>query len=517
MHYVQQNDGGHGLSLAINTMSWIAVSVIICIGVMQWDFTQKIKIAKTDIALLAVAVCLFVPFFWSDSPWRETAYGRYFAIIAFVLLTVAFRQFTFTAHQKNVFWGIVVAGILIQCVIGVSQFFGADTVFAIRGQRPQGSFQQVNVFASFIATSLSISVYQLCSAHIKKPLKILHYLMVFFAGLLLVLITSRVGILGSVVALISLCFLFRQHKKQMLTIIVIVISGALAAVALKNINESSFRNSDTLTSDKGRTLIYKVSVELIKDAPLLGYGLGKFQLVYLEKQAEVLASDSTIPLPNAQAQTHPHNELLFWWIEGGVIPVLSLLLFALWLSIRVWRHGTIDHKAAWLCCIPIMLHTQTEYPLYASVPHLALLGLLVAQATPESTKHYKTSLSLLPKIFYGVFVLVCVFMLTNLHTMRLMNQYATTSDAKYLGQIINSFGQQPLINYRQSLEMVLLEAQAFLPAAKELIEYEVKVRPSEAAFWVLYRIQQLMPRTDEEQTAERAKYLFPKSTFFRDK
>jgi O-antigen polymerase len=92
--------------------------------------------------------------------------------------------------------------------------------------------------------------------------------------------------------------------------------------------------------------------------------LGRFYSLYLEKQAEVLASDSTIPLPNTQAQTHPHNELLFWWIEGGVIPVLSLLLFALWFSIRVWRHGTINHKAVWVCCIPILLHTQTEYPLY---------------------------------------------------------------------------------------------------------------------------------------------------------
>jgi O-antigen polymerase len=520
IHYFQGSDGGFGLFLAINNASWIAVAFIICIAVAQWEMTKKIKLSTTDLALLFVIVGLTIPFFWSQSPWRETAYGRYAAILAFWMLIVSTRQFTFTRSQQNIFWIIIVAGILIQCVVGVFQFFLADKVYFISGHRPAGTFLQVNVYASFIATGFAISLYQLCSQQLEKHFTIIHLLMIFCAGLLEMLIMSRVGMLGGAVVLVSFCFLFRQNRKQILAIIIIFILGVLSAVCLKTSHESSFRDTDNLTSTNGRAVIYKVSIELIKDAPLLGHGLGRFQSIYHEKQAEFLSLDSTIPLPSPSAHTHPHNELLFWWVEGGVIPVLSLLVFALWFSARVWRHGTINHKAAWLCCIPIVLHTQTEIPLYASVPHLALLGLLVAQATPDASKYYEASFRILPKILYGAFALVCVFMLTNLHTMRLMNQYVKTNEGNdLLAQIINPFAQRSMINYRQSIEFFRTKDPELLSIAAELMEYEIKVRPSDVAFWVLFNIQQALTLSESEQekTADRAKYLFPRSQFFKDK
>jgi O-antigen polymerase len=517
-HYSQGNHGGYGLGLAINNTSWIAVVLVICVGVAQWEHTKKLRFAKTDIVLLLVVTGLFIPFVWSQSPWVQTSYGRYFAIVAFWMVIVTHRQFTFNRTEQILFWNIIVLGILIECVVGVFQFFWANELVFIDGHRPEGTFQQPNVYASFIATGLAISIYQLCSKGLGGYAKALHYLMIFFAGLVEVLIMSRVGMLGGLVVLVLVCFLFRQNKKQTLTITVIAILGVVSAVSLKNVSESSFRSADNLSSVNGRALIYDVSVKIIKEAPLLGHGLGSFHSVYIEKQAEVLALNSTIFLPNAQAQTHPHNDILFWWIEGGVIPVLSLISFALWFSVSVWRHGTLDHKVTWLCCIPIILHTQTEYPLYTSVPHLALLGLLVANASPGDARVYNVSFSMLPKMLYGVSALVCVFMLTNLHTMSLMSQYAKTYHPSLLGRVINPFAQQSLINYRQSSVFLRMRDPEFLPTAKELMEREIKVRPSEGAFWILYNLQQtmLISSKEQEKTMQRALYLFPKSVFFKN-
>ena len=185
------------------------------------------------------------------------------AILAFWMLVVSTRQFTFSRAQQNLFWAIIVIGVLIQCVVGLFQFFLADEIFFIKGHRPAGTFQQVNLYASFIATGLAISIYQLCSQQLEKPLKALYCLMLFFAGLLETLVMSRVGMLGCALVVVSFFFLFLQHKKLVLKITLVVILVFLVALLIKTSSESSFRGTENLTTTSSRARIYKTSIELI--------------------------------------------------------------------------------------------------------------------------------------------------------------------------------------------------------------------------------------------------------------
>jgi hypothetical protein len=76
--------------------------------------------------------------------------------------------------------------------------------------------------------------------------------------------------------------------------------------------------------------------------------------------------------------THPHNELILWLAETGLVG--TILVFAPWVALIV-RASRVNWSAqlGWLATLlPIILHTQTEFPLHGSGAHWLLLGLMVA-------------------------------------------------------------------------------------------------------------------------------------------
>lgn len=517
IHYFQPNLGGYGLHLSLNSMSWIAVSFLIGAGAFQWLKNTTIYLSATHIVLFCVAICLFIPFLWSESPWRETAIGRYFAIIAFLMLLISHQQFSFEQSGQQKFWSIIICGILIQCVIGFFQFFMSESLPYISGGRPEGTFQQINVYASFIATGIGISAYQLLQQNLNRYLKWLHCLMLLLGSALEVIIQSRTGLLGASLVLVSLCLLFRKKKLVVGFILLITLLGIFLGGFLKYALVPEYRNTEAVSSIGYRGLMYKVSLELIADSPFQGHGIGRFHPVFLNAQAKFLVEHPNIPPPVTNASGHPHNEILFWWVEGGILPVLALVFFVVWFSIRVWRYGNKENKASWLCCIPIILHTQTEYPLYQSVPHLVLLSILLARAQADSVRSFSLAFSLIPKFICVVLPLVVIlFMASNLHAIWLLGKYSKTAQSEYLFKIINPFGQQSFINYRKSKEFFKTKHPEVLVEAERLIKREILLRPNEASYWLLYHIQLLQPtsKVQAEETAKHANYLFPASQVF---
>lgn len=89
-------------------------------------------------------------------------------------------------------------------------------------------------------------------------------------------------------------------------------------------------------------------------------------------------ADSVPPLSRrVPGLTYPHNDLLFWWVEGGAVALLGLLVLGVsgfWLLLR--RPG-VRQLALLACLMPILLHTQLEYPLYQSPVHWLLVLILV--------------------------------------------------------------------------------------------------------------------------------------------
>ena len=66
---------------------------------------------------------------------------------------------------------------------------------------------------------------------------------------------------------------------------------------------------------------------------------------------------------------HPHNELLFWLAEGGIMPFFGLILVAGAWIIMIIRMPLKESLCFLAIILPIIVHTQVEFPFYQSLVH----------------------------------------------------------------------------------------------------------------------------------------------------
>jgi O-antigen polymerase len=80
--------------------------------------------------------------------------------------------------------------------------------------------------------------------------------------------------------------------------------------------------------------------------------------------------------------SHPHNELVLWLVEGGLVGLVGALCFiasGFWL----WMHGNRWRRACLVAALPVVIHMLTEYPVRQSTPHWLLLILLLRCADSD--------------------------------------------------------------------------------------------------------------------------------------
>jgi len=124
-------------------------------------------------------------------------------------------------------------------------------------------------------------------------------------------------------------------------------------------------------------VIYEQSADLAISGGLIGQGYGQFESSWRRHHAAKAAPPGNV-IRGLHALNHPHNETLYWWVEGGVVALLGLLILA---------YGFLNglkalpiQKTGFLLALPtpILIHTQTEYPLYHSTLHWVVLVILFA-------------------------------------------------------------------------------------------------------------------------------------------
>ncbi|WP_028116192.1 PglL family O-oligosaccharyltransferase [Ferrimonas senticii] len=513
MHYFQPNAGGAGLYVANNNSSWISISLIAAVGWFTIINRQQLQWNTVLSGFSLVCLTLLLPYLWSDSNYSGTV--RLFGILGWWALTVALVQFNKQKLLNLLLW-LLILGSTLQALVGLAQFLQPEWFLAIKNHRPVGSFYQPNVLASLLSTSLALCIWQLNQASPK--LKIALSANILLHSTVLYLVMSRTGVLAAVAVTMGLLWLLRSASTNKYTLSSITL-GVLAALALQSTLTVEGRGQ--LDKPGYRTTLYSQSFELIAEKPLLGHGIGSFPSVYTEKLADAYQQDPSTPMMT-QISTHPHNELLFWGVEAGLLPVMALLAFALWFSVHVWRRGDRFNHAMWLCTIPIILHTQTEYPLYHSVAHLAVLSLLIVAATPTAsvrTIGFNNPLQILPKFIVGLsVVLTSALMLTNLHAMTVAHDFIKTQQVQQLQRLVNPFMQPSLLNMLLAEALLKSGDPQAAPVAIELLQDEVEQRPSVGAFVLLANAYATTGQTElMQQTAERGRYLYPTAKSLRPK
>ncbi|WNC68132.1 Wzy polymerase domain-containing protein [Thalassotalea nanhaiensis] len=468
MHFTLLTPGGSGLYLPFNVMSWIFVSILIALGLWQIAVQKEIRLHKLHIFICIGFALMCIPMFY-EGEFSDYAIPRLLGLLTGLVFLVAINQFQLSQKQNNDVLFLILIGVSISALVSLVQYYFVTEPSTWPGYtpgatRPIGLFLQPNVIASFLATGLILAAYlftTITPTEQEKWHKPLLVFILFSTPLLLVLLQSRVGFLGVIVALILLLpFICKQSVKKTLLVLLIIISGISAAFISTTFIDTQDRGAEIYKDAGARSDIYRVSAHMIYNKPLTGVGYGDFERKYREFHLAIMNENPDLLMPLDKLD-HPHNEILLWGVEGGIVAILGLLIFALgyfYLFANIKARTAFAYIAL---LTPILLHTQTEYPFYHSVPHWVVFLLLI-----NFTQQGLTSFSLkpVPQTFLVKFIavinlaIIIPFMLTTFHTGYLLKEYAKSEphDEAFIHRIINPLPWKALterVTYNHRLEV----------------------------------------------------------------
>ncbi|WP_336222382.1 PglL family O-oligosaccharyltransferase, partial [Citrobacter amalonaticus] len=121
-----------------------------------------------------------------------------------------------------------------------------------------------------------------------------------------------------------------------------------------------------------RWLTLSVTWNIIMAAPFQGWGTGSFGYIFQRWMAGLPGGN-----PGRELMLHPHNEILYQWMEGGIAGLLGCILIIAGGISLIRQQSRSFIPASWVALLPVALHTQTEFPLYYSVPHILVVILLL--------------------------------------------------------------------------------------------------------------------------------------------
>ncbi|UDN21645.1 PglL family O-oligosaccharyltransferase [Aeromonas veronii] len=438
VHFFMHNPGGAGLYLPFNAWGWVFASLAIGLGLWQVTLRQRLLFSPLQAGLWIGALLLLLPMFYPGFALRDYAIPRLLGLFAGLLFLFGLYQWRFNRLQRDRLLYIVLIAIAMEALLGLIQFYlltpgnwiGYDT----KTNRPYGIFQQPNVMATFMATGLALAIWLELRREGGRLLMALRYGVILSATLLLVVLQSRVGQLGGLLALFLLIPQLHRHRLLWRMLALVIFAVALGLLS-QYWMAGAKRGLEIYQSGGMRSIYWPYAAKLIAEAPWSGWGYGSFESVFLHHyMADKALNPSMVQIE--YNLDHPHNEFLYWAVEGGVAPMVGMVIMGgalLWCLTKVrW----VNAMALLALVTPILLHTQTEYPLYHAIVlwWLLLTLIYVVDTEIEETRfvscgspswldiEYRPWL-LLRFMAIAIPLLVVPFMMTALHTAWVVTKY----------------------------------------------------------------------------------------------
>ncbi|MCE5312544.1 MAG: Wzy polymerase domain-containing protein, partial [Nitrospiraceae bacterium] len=385
-------------------------------------FFRQASAGHLNIPLLLLPIIIFIilriaPVFFSPVLNLHSALAKTAGLLVGALFFLSLYQAGFGEDERRRILLIVFVSGVIQSLIGIGQFFfpGIDVsplLMKFKGI-PYGSFQQLNLMGSWLATCIVISLYLTLHGWrdgFGRKLRALFMALTVLPCFVLPLTGSRTGLLGLLAGIALISFssrdLLRQKARLMQVWFVLLILsfslGVASSYLLKGESILISKTAGTSIHDMaGRAVLYKVSIEMFKDAPL-GHGIGDFSSLYPVYETR-LFKDNLNDSTRMYGSLHPHNELLYQLAESGVIGIAGLVFVSGFFVFYLLRSGIKEAGIFLGLMLPLIIHSMLEYPFYQSLPHYALFIILLYLPLAglqnswsfESSKTLKTGLRIL--------------------------------------------------------------------------------------------------------------------------
>lgn len=523
MHIYWPNRGGSGFYLPWNLVGGIFIALLI-IGAML--FSRPPLATSGFFNLLASgSLILLLPLLWAQQPWLSEALPRLMGLVLGVLAYFALLQIPLDRRWRRRLLMLLLAATVIEALLGLVQYsllqpgnwMGYNTL----KNRPYGIFQQWNLMASFMATGLALALYLLSARRpLSRSLQWLAAAMLLLAPLLLIVIASRVGLLAALLlSPFQLWMLYRLNRRRAGIALLLLMAGVSAGLLLVMLNGAT-RALMLPEPIFYRLTYWQEALDMIAERPWLGWGYGHFQHDFLHHFYTTHSSGM-----ESVAISHPHNEILLWGVEGGLLSLsgIALIVWGLWHLLRHSRPVPL-RPAPWLAALPILLHMMVEYPLYLSAAHAVLL-LVILRVSDLRRRLRLPSHSQLPLRLTtaGIAALMVPYLLNGLHSALIITAVEKSGLRQFgpMSQVITPTPWQVRYDYDMQLRQLLQYPQtrdmATLLSYQQWAENEIRVRPDANIYINLMAVSRLLQQPQRAADLQRqAKRLFPHDARFEE-
>lgn len=443
--YLASSLGGTGFDLPFNITVWAAATLVIAYSVWYFCGQDKLILPANYKGLLALPVGILLAAALAGVKDPITWLFRIVYVMAGVIFLFGLFQFRLKNTDRILL--LLSVATLLHGLFGVVQLFQipilVDWIPKTKNQIATGVFQQVNVMASFLVTGILICIY-LCLrpiAYIRLYLKVFLLLTISVATYVMVSTGSRIGLLSGIFGLLMLLIGYRdQVRKNWKTIIsaflLIIVASWLAKEGLHKTLDKTYKVVEAQYSDQ-RLSIYRISFDAFTAAPIKGHGIGSFLKQFGLASSEFYKQHPTAEMPSYIA--HPHNELLQWAIEGGLLAlggVVIAVMSVLWFAFRYRQPRLFAYLALLL---PITFHTQVEHPFYISSFHWFIWLTLLFVFLNHHLVVRQNSISLMAKKSLRGLVVILL-------TLSLLFLWQTSQAQQQLYQFIRQSQQAPQLD-----------------------------------------------------------------------
>lgn len=387
-----------------NAIAWLMMSAVV-FSIWCGVWRRKAELPNVVYSSITVwfaiaAFILCIPLLYAPDAFRDMGLWRVSGVIGGLVFYFSLLQVSFTSRvQTGIICAVIIAVVIQVSIAELQRSFDGLNIYPSNLGRAHGVFQQPNLLASFIAVGYAlvwmaftlpefISTTRLTEVWRKR---IFLFLALCFAYSL-VMQQSRTGWLSGILVLVfCTTFLRKHHSLASIKVIIWSVIGVGTAIFRLLTTDSTIIGHDG--SNHSRLAMLRISWELIKQKPWFGSGYGSFEPAFSEMQ---IIFSPTI----TEVVRHPHNELLLWLVEGGAVAGIGLVILLIGmvkLYARAWnQHKLVSDyhlrslisegrhysgsKGLMLCVatIPLLVHSLTEYPFYASTPHWVIFLFLMA-------------------------------------------------------------------------------------------------------------------------------------------
>lgn len=390
LHLPFPHPPGSGLFLPSNIIAWITMAyscLIVCLanmlpGQQKGDLSFSLLTRRLSV----VTLMLGIPLLYSPETWWMDGTVQWLGIAGGFAFYFCLIQARLTLRHHRVLLSGVAMATLIQALTGAMYllvWLPETGEWYAHGQEIGGVLLQHNVTATFLMLGLGAALLLLLEPVYRTSRRMRGLLMftLIAVSFMLVHLQSRIGLLNGLVLII--CFGICYGKREPVRCAIAlwcVLTGLALAFALIIFAPAGHIDLMHEASNRYRMQMLRETWRMVELHPLSGWGLGSFGYQY----SQFLVTSGITSQESVVVQ-HPHNEWLFGWAEGGIVTVLAYLILLVtgW---HLWRQAsrrdkeqdTTFRRGLWFLLLPMLLHTQVEYPFYLSTVLWLLFLLLLA-------------------------------------------------------------------------------------------------------------------------------------------